>query len=185
MHASSWPPKKKQAGRQGMLYNIHPCQKSDSKLGKWTGSFADLENVFTCRWLELNSPMDDAAFVGGRLLVFPLAWVTHRSPKISLIQKLSQAWDYLRALMLSKLQIGDEHCVIGQVNRVIEHRSSTVSLLFLGCHTLNLWEQHLHWKVNLVGKICIAKYTNKYSLINFTKWTYPFNWPSEQETKHF
>ena len=82
--------------------------------------------------------MDDAALVGGRLLVFPLAWVTHRSPKIFLIQKLSQAWDYLRALMVSKLQIGDEHCVIGQVNRVIEHCSSTVSLLFLGCHTLNL-----------------------------------------------
>ena len=64
----------------------------------------------------MNSPLDDAASVGGRLLVFPLGWVTHRSPKISLIQKLSQAWDYLKACMLSKLQTGDEHghCVIGQ-----------------------------------------------------------------------
>ena len=60
--------------------------------------------------------MDDAASVGGRLLVFPLGWVTHRSPKISLIQKLSQAWDSLKAHMLSKLQTEDEHghCVIGQ-----------------------------------------------------------------------
>ena len=60
--------------------------------------------------------MDDAASVGGRLLVFPLGWVTHRSPKISLIQKLSQAWDSLKAHMLSKLQTEDEHghCIIGQ-----------------------------------------------------------------------
>lgn len=82
---------------------------------------------FTCRWLELNSPMDDAAFAWeeGSWSSSCLEWLTGL-PKISLIQKLSQAWDYLRALMLSKLQIGDEHCV-GQVNRVIEHRSSTVS----------------------------------------------------------
>ena len=102
-----WPSKNRLGGRICFTILIH-VRRVTVNLVNWLEFLWTqfLENVFTCGWLELNSPMDDAASVGGRLLVFPRAWVTHRSPKISLIQKLSQAWDYLKTLMLSKFQTG-------------------------------------------------------------------------------
>ena len=171
-----------------MLYNTHPCQKSDSKLSKLTGIFVDSVSAkcfhmwmvrveFSYGWCCLSGrkALSLPSCLGDSQVPWDLSY-----PEVIPILGLSKN---THAFKVPNWLQGDEHghCVIGQANRVIGHLSSVVSLLFLGCHTFNLWEQHLHWKINLVSKLCIAKYTNKYNLINFTKWTTHLTGPQNKK----